>query len=225
MRVIIIPVDGYVSVDGRGFSGLDLSAIDPQIHAVQWYGTGGEMELVPDENGRGANIEITNLDFVEPALDAWQIAADDADTVQPLSVADVANNKLAELSSACRTHIISGVVSNALGADHTYPTNNTAEHPDQQNLNGCVTESLLNDADPSWSVPFWCADNGKWDRRDHTHAQIRAVGAAVARHVRSAQDTLKQLHGQIEAITADAVMADDEKRAAIAKVVWPGPTG
>lgn len=82
-RVTIIPTDGFVSVDGRSFNGLDLSAIDPQIHAVQWYGVAGEMELVPDANGRGANIAIADLAFIQPALDAWQAAADAEDNPPP----------------------------------------------------------------------------------------------------------------------------------------------
>lgn len=137
------------------------------------------------------------------------------------ALADAVTAKTAELSEACRAHIVGGVVNNAIGTDHTYPTNNTAEHPDQQNLNGCVTESLLNDADSNWSTPFWCMDAaGVWDRRIHTHTQIRAVGTAVAAHVRDAQDTLKQLNDQVAAIVADATLTDDEKRTAIDAVVW-----
>jgi len=133
------------------------------------------------------------------------------------ALADAVGAKTAELREACRSHIVGGVSSDALGAGHTYPTNAT----DQQNLNGCVTESLLNDADPNWAVPFWCADAaGVWDRRIHTHAQIRAVGTAAAAHVRDAQDMLKLLNDQIAAIVGDTALTDDEKRAAIDLVTW-----
>lgn len=137
------------------------------------------------------------------------------------ALSDAVTAKSTELSEACRAHIVGGVISNALGADYTYPTNNTAEHPDQQNLNGCVTESLLNGANSSWTVPFWCGDtNGNWDRRDHTHTQIRSVGEAVAAHVRDAQNKLKQLNDQLNTTAADATLTNDEKYTAIDSVVW-----
>ena len=217
-RIIIIRPDGFVSIGGRGFGGLDMSGVDPQIHAVQWFDTIGEIELVPDENGQPANIAITNLDFCQSAIDAWVTAAEAEDTPpQPLTPADYAIQKKAELQNACREHITGGVISSALGSDHTYPTKET----DQLNLNGCITESLLNDADVNWSTPFWCADaNGLWDRRLHTHAQIRTAGTAVAGHVREAQNKLKSLNDQLQVIVADAGLTDDEKRTAIDAVVW-----
>jgi hypothetical protein len=76
MRVTIIPEDGFVSVDGEGHSELDLSSIDPSVHAVQWYSTEGAVEY-KDEKGRAThNEQITSLDEFQPALDAWQAAKD-----------------------------------------------------------------------------------------------------------------------------------------------------
>lgn len=83
MRVTIIPVDGFVSVDGEGFSNLDLSFMDATIHAVQWYGDIGEVEK---KNNRGnviANEEITSLAPFQEALDAWQVAKTEADASPP----------------------------------------------------------------------------------------------------------------------------------------------
>lgn len=134
----------------------------------------------------------------------------------PLDVVDYAAVAVQQLNIACQAHIVGGFVSNALGADHTYPCH---EH-DQRNLNGVVTESLLNDADANWEAPFWCADaNDVWDRRVHGHDQIRSVGVDAAAHVRAAQDKLKQLTDQINAIVAGSG-TDDEKRAAIDAVIW-----
>jgi hypothetical protein len=74
MRVTIIPVDGFVSVDGEGYSELDLSFMASDIHALQWYDTDGEIER-QDSRGRiTANEEITDLTPYQPALDAWQVA-------------------------------------------------------------------------------------------------------------------------------------------------------
>ena len=75
MRLTIIPVDGYVNVDGKGFGGLDLSFMDASVHAVQWYETHGEVEVKDPTTGRMvANEVITSIDAFQPALDAWQAA-------------------------------------------------------------------------------------------------------------------------------------------------------
>lgn len=74
MKVTIIPSDGLVSIDNEGFNGLDLSFIDQSIHAIQWYGEGGEIEY-KDERGRMiANVEINSIEQFQPALDLWQAA-------------------------------------------------------------------------------------------------------------------------------------------------------
>lgn len=74
MRVTIIPVDGFVSVDGMGLSGLDLSFMDVSVHAVQWYETHGEIEVKDPVTGRMvANEVITSIDAFQPAIDAWQV--------------------------------------------------------------------------------------------------------------------------------------------------------
>ncbi len=79
MRVTIIPADGFVSVDGEGYSELDLTFMDADIHALQWYETEGEIER-RDSRGRiTANEDITDLTPYQPALDAWQVAKDAAD--------------------------------------------------------------------------------------------------------------------------------------------------
>lgn len=74
MRVAIIPVDGFVSVDGEGYSGLDLSFMGSAVHALQWYDTEGEIEL---RDGRGRIVGNQPIDSIAPyqaALDAWQSA-------------------------------------------------------------------------------------------------------------------------------------------------------
>ena len=81
MRVTIIPEDGFVSVDGEGYSDLDLSFMAPDVHAVQWYDTEGEVEY-QDARGRiVSNEDISDLTPYQPALDAWQAAKDAAAAV------------------------------------------------------------------------------------------------------------------------------------------------
>lgn len=76
MRVSIVPADGFVSVDGEGYIGLDLSFMGSDIHALQWHDTEGEIER-KDIRGRiVANESITDLTPYQPALDAWQVAKD-----------------------------------------------------------------------------------------------------------------------------------------------------
>jgi hypothetical protein len=81
MRVTIIPADGFVSVDGRGFNALDLSFIDTSIHAIQWFDTEGEIER---RDGRGRIVSNEPIDSIAPyqaAIDMWQIGID---SIQPV---------------------------------------------------------------------------------------------------------------------------------------------
>ena len=78
MRVTIIPADGFVSIDGESYSGLGLSSIDSSIHAVQWYGESGEVEVKNPVTGKMVeNREITSLDEFQQAIDAWQAKKDE----------------------------------------------------------------------------------------------------------------------------------------------------
>ena len=45
MRLTIIRADGAVYKDGISYSGLDLSIVPANIHALQWYETEGEVEF------------------------------------------------------------------------------------------------------------------------------------------------------------------------------------
>lgn len=76
MRLTIIPSDGFVSVDGEGYSGIDLSFMPADIHAVQWYDTEGEIEY-RDSRGRATRNEtIEDVAVFQPAVVAWQSAKD-----------------------------------------------------------------------------------------------------------------------------------------------------
>ena len=74
MRLIIIPVDTMISIDGEPITGCDMSwvpefvgditGVSQKVHAVQWYDDHGEIELVT----RDSNIEITELGVFEQAV-------------------------------------------------------------------------------------------------------------------------------------------------------------
>jgi len=77
MRVTIILDDGFVSIDGVGYSGLDLSAVDASVHAVQWNGEDGEVEVRnPVTRKMVENRNIISLAEFQSALDAWQTRKD-----------------------------------------------------------------------------------------------------------------------------------------------------
>lgn len=79
MKVTIVPADGFVSIDGIGYAELNLSFMDEDISALQWYGTEGEIER-KDERGRIVlNEPINDFSPYQPALDAWQAAKEDAE--------------------------------------------------------------------------------------------------------------------------------------------------
>lgn len=72
MRATIIPSDQFCSVDGVGFNGVDMTSVAPEVHAVQWYGTNGEVEIQNPVTGKMvSNDEITSLADFQAVLDAY----------------------------------------------------------------------------------------------------------------------------------------------------------
>lgn len=78
MRVTIIPADGFVSIDGEGYTSLDLSFVGADIHALQWYETEGEIERQDNRGRIILNEVITDLSPYQQALDMWQAKKNDA---------------------------------------------------------------------------------------------------------------------------------------------------
>ena len=76
---------------------------------------------------------------------------------------------------------------------------------------GSVTDSLLPGLSPNWTTPFWCADqNGVWQFRPHTAAQIQQAGRDGKTAVAGAQGKLAALTAQVmSAPTIGAVNAID----------------
>jgi hypothetical protein len=73
MRVVIIPSDEFVSVDGLGFNGINMSSVASNIHAVQWYGSTGEIER-KDSFGRIiANEKISSISQFSTVLQAYNV--------------------------------------------------------------------------------------------------------------------------------------------------------
>ncbi len=74
MRLIIIPEDTTISIDGESMEECDVSwipefvgditGVPQKVHALQWYDDHGEIELVTNDS----NIEITELGVFEQAI-------------------------------------------------------------------------------------------------------------------------------------------------------------
>ena len=72
MRVTIIPIDTFCAVDGIGFGGIDMTSVPKDVHAVQWFGTWGEEEILDLKTGRiDRNEKIYNLDAYQAVLNSY----------------------------------------------------------------------------------------------------------------------------------------------------------
>ncbi len=74
-RLTIITDDFYCALDGIGYTGIDVTSLAAEIHAMQWYGERGEEEIKDLSTGRIVhNKEITSLNDYQAALDSyWSI--------------------------------------------------------------------------------------------------------------------------------------------------------
>ena len=99
-----------------------------------------------------------------------------------------------EIDSACRSTILGGFTSYALGVEYRYP----AKLTDQSNLSGSILASMLPETPTDWVTPFWCADaQGVWAFRTHTITQIQQVGHDAKQAILLAMSKNEQLQTQI----------------------------
>ena len=80
MRVTIIADDNIVYVEEQPLK-VDLIGLDENIHAVQWYGTVGEIEYKHDfiENIRKPNERFTDFAPFQAFVDRWMVEAQKSD--------------------------------------------------------------------------------------------------------------------------------------------------
>lgn len=72
MRVTIIPSDTWVSIDGVGYTGVDVSSVPADIHAVQFNNGTGWIEYIPLANGtQPANTPLDSVAQFQAVLDSW----------------------------------------------------------------------------------------------------------------------------------------------------------
>jgi hypothetical protein len=73
-QINMIPVDRSVVIDGYAAFGVDFTGIDPEIHAIAWYGSQGEVEYVwdPVANIKKPNETIYTLAPYQPYVSQAQ---------------------------------------------------------------------------------------------------------------------------------------------------------
>jgi hypothetical protein len=73
MRLIIVRENGLVSIDGAGYSGIDMASIDINIHAVQWYETYGDVEFIEVNGIKPQNERIVSIEQYQTVIDLWNV--------------------------------------------------------------------------------------------------------------------------------------------------------
>ena len=83
MRLTIVPEYKTVGVDGIFMSNMDMSKIDPSIHAIQWNGEYGEIEykakLIDGKLVKPENTMFYSIAEYEYLLPSWQEKKDKDD--------------------------------------------------------------------------------------------------------------------------------------------------
>ena len=88
MKLTIILSDGAVYKDGVSYSGLNLSSVPTNIHALQWKNTTGWIEFVDNDDGtKPQNEPITVLpDWANDCLTKWDEAKTAAEAASTIAV-------------------------------------------------------------------------------------------------------------------------------------------
>jgi len=89
MRVTIIKDDNSVIVDGVRRT-VDCTDLPADFHALQWYGTEGEVEYALVGKSKKPNEIISSLAPYQKYVDAWQVADTAAKAAAAARIADAA---------------------------------------------------------------------------------------------------------------------------------------
>lgn len=153
-----------------------VTVVDPGIpDPTKFTVTSSEVDMVSGV----PTVVYTTAPYMAPDTTAQNLAA-------------VKTRQIVTLSQACRTTIISGFQSSALGQTYTYPS----KLVDQSNLTGAVLLAQNNAAVAGWSVPLWCESaSGVWTKVSHTSSQVIQVGTDLAAWVQTCTTKLSGVDG------------------------------
>lgn len=72
MRVSIITRDKTVVVNGIAISGISMDTLPSNVHAIQWYGDVGEVEIADPQSGKMVGNEpVSSVSYFQSVLDIW----------------------------------------------------------------------------------------------------------------------------------------------------------
>lgn len=77
MRAVIAVKDKTVTIDGIGRGVADLSWLDEDVHAVQWFGESGEVEYKTIDGKRKYNVAILSFEPYQRAVLEWTKVGDE----------------------------------------------------------------------------------------------------------------------------------------------------
>lgn len=102
MKVSIVVADGCVVVDGVAFSGLDLSSMPQGVHAVQWSGSSGHVEVIEQNTNTPTNTSLSAFSEYQWALDVWAQAKNAFDVAEAARLAQEEAEHLEEQERIAR---------------------------------------------------------------------------------------------------------------------------
>lgn len=177
MKVVIIPADGFVSINGRGFSKLAFST-PPNVHAVAWKDTVGEAQVTDETGAIVANAVLESLNDYQGALDAWEAMRVTTDTPAPQATLAARRARLWEDVKIAREHRRQAGV---FVAGHWFHSNDTSRI---QQI-GLVLMGAGIPAGLLWRT----MDNGEVPMTQTLAGQIfQAVATSDALHFQAAKD-------------------------------------
>lgn len=77
MKLTAIKSDNFVAIDGEGYNGIDLSALNSEqmfgssVRAIQWYDTFGDVEFANAQGHSTGNVRIDSFDHFWWIVDAY----------------------------------------------------------------------------------------------------------------------------------------------------------
>lgn len=208
----IIVETGLVSINGIGYDRLDLSCLDEGIRVVQWYGTHGELELTYDKDTKPANIPISDLGFVQAAIDIWiDFDTKHNDPFGTMTVEEYADYKRKVINdwrnSANYSHFLFNdkkISSDSASLDI---------------INGINGELVVTGSLPaSFSMSWKAIDNSFVSIPDVS--TWKALYQTMVDHFINNFNHSEVLKGQISTIIVDTTMTDAEKKSAIDNLTW-----